>query len=176
MGARDEARYPWLRTEKQALEAAVAGQRPVLGICLGAQILADVLGAAVTKSAHKEIGWFDLEITPDGRKSGLFGDHVRVPALHWHGDTFAIPAGATHLARTKACENQAFLFGASALGLQFHLEATPESVSALVRECPEDLAPGPYVQSASTLGVSALHVSYEVLHTLLDQWLAVRGH
>jgi len=149
MGAMDDERYPWFRAEKQAIGQSIASGRKVVGICLGAQLIATVLGARIFRNAEREIGWFDVELQPGARS--LFADRTKLPAFHWHGDTFELPAGAELLGSTPACTNQAFLYDHRVLGLQFHLEATRESIESLIRECPDDLLPGPFVQTKEAM-------------------------
>jgi GMP synthase-like glutamine amidotransferase len=150
MGADDDVSHAWLTEEKEFLARAVQAEKTVLGICLGAQLLAGALGGRITKNILKEIGWYPVSLTPLGWNSPLFG---RLPAtfqaFHWHGASFAIPAGALHMASSEACPNQAFLYGDRVIGLQFHLESTPEGVEDLVRNCAQDLAEeSEYVQKA----------------------------
>jgi len=124
MNVEDQHRHPHLRTELLAIEAALRQDKPVLGICLGAQLLAHVLGAPVRRHERHEIGWYELETTAQGRDDEVLG-HVgdRAPVFQWHGQTFDLPSGAVQLARTQTCEQQAFRFGTNAYGFQFHLEA-----------------------------------------------------
>ena len=122
IGAYEEALYPFVRDELRLLERRLAAGRPTLGICLGAQLRARALGARVYPGARKEIGWGELALTPEGKESPLRHlDGTRV--LHWHGDTFDLPAGARRLASTDVTANQAFAWGPAALALQFHAEA-----------------------------------------------------
>lgn len=124
MNVEDQHRRPHLTTELRAIEEALRQQKPVLGICLGAQLLAHVLGAPVRRLARPEIGWYELAMTEAGRADpvlGVLGDQP--PVFQWHGRAFDLPAGAQQLARTDTCEHQAFRWGASAYGFQFHLEA-----------------------------------------------------
>lgn len=118
----EETRYPFLVDEIALLERRLAADRPTLGICLGAQLMARALGANVAPGAHKEIGFGPLALTDAGRESCLAALDGH-PVLHWHGDRFEIPAGATRLASTPLCDNQAFSRGPNALALQFHPEA-----------------------------------------------------
>jgi GMP synthase (glutamine-hydrolysing) len=121
IGVYQEEDYPYLTREIEIARARMAADRPVFGICLGAQIMARALGAKVFTAEEGEIGWAPLELTPAGCNSPL--RHLEgVPALHWHGDRFELPAGAERLASTPACPNQAFRLGASILALQFHPE------------------------------------------------------
>jgi GMP synthase (glutamine-hydrolysing) len=123
--------YPWLVNEVRWIRQAVDDELPVLGICLGAQLLAKALGAKVTANPVKEIGWYELELTAAAADDPLFGGcGPRHRVFQSHGDTFALPDGAVHLARGELWENQAFRFGRSAWGLQFHIEMT----EALVHE------------------------------------------
>ena len=152
MGADDEARYPWMAEEKRFIERCIAADKKVLGVCLGAQLIARVLGAPVTANPEPEIGWFPVQSTDAGRHDpigALFDDGA--PVLHWHGDTFAIPDGAVHLLESKGCANQAFRYGDNVLGLQFHLELQTDNAAALCDACPEDLADGPWVEPRASM-------------------------
>jgi GMP synthase (glutamine-hydrolysing) len=122
IGAYEEALYPFLNEELRFIEKRLAVQSPIFGICLGAQLMARALGARVYPAAAKELGWAPIALTDAGRRSVLqpLGGG---PVLHWHGDTFDLPRGATRLASTAVCENQAFSLGSNALALQFHIEA-----------------------------------------------------
>ncbi|MEO6828590.1 MAG: gamma-glutamyl-gamma-aminobutyrate hydrolase family protein, partial [Acidobacteriaceae bacterium] len=126
IGACDEDVYPFLNYELSLIRQQLDAQRPLLGICLGAQLMARVLGAPVAAMARKEIGFSPVELTASGLQSPLSGLPDDTAVLHWHGDQFAIPSGAESLARTALCPHQAFAVGKHALGLQFHLEADTE--------------------------------------------------
>jgi len=127
MGAGDEAEHPWLGAEKRLVREAVEAGRPFLGVCLGVQLLAAALGARVYPAPEPEVGLLEVELTAAGREDPLFaGLGERLVSLQWHGDTFDLPDGAVHLARSEQVPNQAFRFGECAYGVQFHLEVTGE--------------------------------------------------
>ena len=127
IGVYENDDYPFIDAEVALLEKRLAAAKPVLGICLGSQLMAKALGARVYPCGIKEIGWAPVELTDAGRASCL-RPLEDTPVLHWHGDTFDLPAGATRLASTRACANQAFAYGASALALQFHAETAGVAV------------------------------------------------
>jgi GMP synthase (glutamine-hydrolysing) len=121
---------PYLEQELRWIEQAVRRGQPILGVCLGAQLIAKALGARVYGNPRKEIGWFEIELTADGRRDRLFaaaGEREQV--FHWHGETFDLPAGALHLAHSAFCRHQAYRVGDNIYGLQFHLEVTPEMIA-----------------------------------------------
>ncbi len=152
MNVDDVAHYPWLAAEIELIRKTLARDQTVLGICLGAQLMARALNAEVHPQNASEIGWFEVKLTELTAQSPLFADFSPTfPAFHWHGDSFAMPAGAGHMARSVACKNQAFVYGARAVGLQFHLETTSESAAALIEYCADELQPDDYVQSAAQI-------------------------
>ncbi|MBS0582095.1 MAG: gamma-glutamyl-gamma-aminobutyrate hydrolase family protein [Proteobacteria bacterium] len=123
MNVEDRDARPHLQTEIEVIRDALAQGKPVLGVCLGAQLLAHALGGEVRRHTTSEIGWYELASTAAGRSDPVFaplGDSA--PIFQWHGYTFGVPEGAAHLARTGTCENQAFRYGDNAYGFQFHLE------------------------------------------------------
>jgi GMP synthase (glutamine-hydrolysing) len=122
--------HSWQREEKEFLAGALEANKTILGVCLGAQMLADVLGARVYQNAEKEIGWLPISLrSGTGRDRFVPGAPRELTVFHWHGDTFDLPAGADCLASSAGCAHQAFAFGERVVGLQLHLETTPFSVS-----------------------------------------------
>lgn len=152
MGVNDEDQCAWLAEEKAFIGRAIEQGKMVLGVCLGAQLIAEVLGAPVTKNLHREIGWFPLAIS-DAAKTTAIGKILpdQSEVFHWHGDTFAVPAGAVPLASSLACENQGFIYDNRVIGLQFHLETTYESARDLTTYCADELDGSKYVQSAQQI-------------------------
>lgn len=158
MGVYDEAVYPWLKAEKIFVKSAIDARKTVIGICLGAQLIADVMGAKVYKNKYREIGWFDITLNPDLTEKRPFGINLnhyllkdvfpeRTKVFHWHGDTFDIPEGAVPIASSEATLNQGFIYDKRVIALQFHLESTPDSARALIENCRDELDGSKYVQS-----------------------------
>ena len=134
MNVYEEAKYPFLKEEDKLIKKALREEIPVLGICLGAQILAKACGAKVRKADKKEVGWFKVNLTDACKRDPLFENMpAEFEVFQWHEDTFAIPKGALHLAESQTCLNQAFRFGRNAYGLQFHVEVTPEMIESWIR-------------------------------------------
>lgn len=148
MNVEDQVHRPHLIVEMHAIEQALRQGKPVLGICLGAQLLAHVLGAPVRRHERPEIGWYDLALTEAGAADAVLGAlGPAATVFQWHGRSFALPDGAVHLARTESCEQQAFRWGESAYGLQFH----PEVDAPLVRRW---LANPAYAQELRDAGLA----------------------
>lgn len=173
MSVNDESTLSWLRPEKQFVREAVEKGVPVLGICLGAQLIACALGARVYPNTLKEIGWFPVKAMSTDPNSFQFPEQCTV--FHWHGETFDLPSGAVRLAKSAACENQAFQIGAHVIGLQFHLETTPESARSILDNCSAELMPGPYVQTETELrGVKS--TAYSGINCLMNEVLSYITH
>jgi GMP synthase-like glutamine amidotransferase len=153
MSVYEEDRLPWLRAEKDFILKTVESGKTVLGICLGAQLLADTLGGAVTKNPHREIGWFPLSFYDEFHSHPLFDFLPENPvSLQWHGDTFSVlPPGARPLAESKACRNQGFIYRDRVFAFQFHWECTQEDLTRFIEASGDDLAPGPFVQSPAEI-------------------------
>ncbi len=169
MSVNDDAQHPWLTAEKDWLGEAIERGIPTLGVCLGAQLIATALGAAVRPQGYREIGWFESEGLP--APSGCFAFPQRFPAFHWHGDTYALPPGAVHLARSEACEQQAFAYRQHVIGLQFHLETTHATMNGLISRLGHELTPGPWVQDAARMQAEPPD-SFHRIHELIGQVLA----
>lgn len=151
MNIYEENQYPWLLREKRFILDAIASNKIVLGICLGGQLMADVLGGKVHKNAQKEIGWHPVKLTLEGQESRIFKVLPKeFMAFHWHGDTFDIPPQALRAAESEGCANQAFSIG-KAVGLQFHLESSVDSIGHLIENCSDELVKGEYIQSPEEL-------------------------
>ena len=171
MSIHDETEYPWLIEEKQWLMHAIDAGVTALGICLGAQLLACTLGSCVYRNKYKEIGWFPIR-AEETQTDALFQLHDAVNVLHWHGETFDLPDGAVCLASSQACRNQAFQWGESVVGVQFHMEVTHEAVQALVEQCRDELNGGAFVQSEAQIlaaGFADYHSLHQMMHQLLMQ-------
>ena len=153
MNIYEEDKYPWLVDEKVFIREAVAAGKIVIGLCLGGQLIADVIGGQVTRNPCKEIGWFPVQWSGKARSSPLFSFFPKQSVVfQWHGDTFSIlPAEALCIARNDACSHQAFMYKNRVFGFQFHLENTPEIIRALVENCADDMVPGAYVQTPQEL-------------------------
>lgn len=172
MNVYEDSIYPWLAKEKRFIAEAVASGKPILGICLGAQLLSVVLGGEVTRAAEKEIGWFPIQLSTAGQASPLFHAFASpLMAFHWHGDRFLIPPGATHIATSDACAEQAFVYNDRVVGLQFHLEVDAISIAALIENCRDELVDGRCIQEASAMlnCDQWLATAHEQLFKLLDR-------
>ncbi|MEE9911701.1 MAG: gamma-glutamyl-gamma-aminobutyrate hydrolase family protein [Deltaproteobacteria bacterium] len=170
MSVNDEGEYPWLVSEKQFIREAIDSGVPVLGICLGAQLIASASGARVYRNPVKEIGWFPIRgISSNDRSVFSFPPSVHV--FHWHGETFDLPPGAIRLAESDGCENQAFQFGKSVIGLQFHLETTPEAARDIVSHCRDELSPSQNIQTEQEI-LSAGPETYVAINQLMSSILS----
>jgi GMP synthase-like glutamine amidotransferase len=152
MNTNEEAKYPWLVREKRFISEAIERGRKVLGICLGAQMIASVLGAKVYPNSEKEIGWFPVALTKEGKESKIFsGLPGSFIVFQWHGDTFNLPKDSIPLAESEACMNQAFEFGKNVIALQFHLEVEKDNVEQLIENCGNEIREAPFIQTAEEI-------------------------
>ena len=152
MSAYDDDKYSWMPLEKAFIKESIAKGKYIIGICLGSQMLASVLGVKVYPNRHKEIGFFPIYLTSAAKKMKMFkGLDEKINVFHWHGDTFDLPNGAQHLAYSHACHNQAFIYKEKVLGLQCHLEVTEQIMNELTSAFGAELISSPYVQSADEM-------------------------
>ena len=170
MSVNDEDLFSWLAREKAFIRAVMDQGKPVLGICLGAQLIASALDARVYPNSQKEIGWLPIRGMASS-DAAVFSFPTSAKVFHWHGETFDLPAGAVHLAESAGCKHQAFQVGANVLGLQFHLETTPDSARALVAHCRDELTPAPYVQPEQVI-LSVPPETYAAANRLMAEVLA----
>ncbi|QDA58632.1 type 1 glutamine amidotransferase [Hymenobacter jejuensis] len=173
MSVHDEAVFPWLRAEKALLRTAIELGKRVLGICLGAQLLAEALGGRVYANAEPEIGFLPIQFAPEAAQHPVFR-HVSLAStvMHWHGETFSLPASATVLASSQACENQAFAYGTKIVGVQFHPELTETILDQMLTHDAHELIPAPFVQTEQQIrdGVYKLAESRKMLFGILDAY------
>ena len=175
MGACDETDYPWLKNEKALIKQAIDAGKYVVGICLGAQLIANVLGARVYPNQEKEIGWWEVNLNDKAQKNPVFeGFPSSFTPFQWHGDTFEIPTGAEHLICSQACVNQAFIYNKKTLALQFHFETTPQSLHEIMANCGNEILPANFIQSREVILANQHHmaINHQLLEKLLDQLTA----
>ena len=174
MDVGDVVGNPWLAEEKQFIREAIGRKMKILGICLGAQLLAEALGGSVAPGAHREIGWHEISKGQEAVRSAL-GRALpeRFLAFHWHGDCFSIPLGAVALGHSAACATQGFVWQERIVALQFHLEATPDSVADLLQNCRDEVDAGgscersmPYVQSPQV--IAGTPANFLAVNTLME--------
>jgi GMP synthase (glutamine-hydrolysing) len=144
--------FPYLRDEINLVAKVISHKKPVIGFCLGSQLIAEALGAQTCRSPEKEVGIFPVHSTLAGTKDPILrGFPAEFDALHWHHDMPGIPDGAVLLARSAGCPHQAFRFGDRVYGFQFHMEPTAESIKPLLQNGESDLAPSRYTQTAAAI-------------------------
>jgi GMP synthase-like glutamine amidotransferase len=165
MGVHDHGECPWLGEEKAFIRETIAAGKTVLGICLGAQLIADVLGARVYPGPQKEIGWFPV------RRAAEAPAWIpeELTAFHWHGDTFDLPDHAVRLASSDTCKNQGFVYRDRVLGLQFHLESTRGSIEDLIQHCGDELTGDRHIQSA--LQIRAAYSNLGTINAAMSELL-----
>ncbi len=160
MSVTDEQKFSWLVTEKKFILDSIESGKTVIGICLGSQLIAEMLGARVYPNLQKEIGWFDLELTQEAKKIEifkLFEDKFKV--FHWHGDTFDLARNCIRLFHSEVTKNQAFIYNDKVLGLQFHLEVTSNSLIEMIENGKEELIETKSVQTASEILKYSEHIA-----------------
>lgn len=169
MSVHNGSEHPWLLKEKAFIRNTIEAGKPVLGICLGAQLIADSMGGEVFPNPVKEIGWFPVGAV-ENESTLLFQFPEETEVFHWHGETFSLPKGAFQIAESKGCKNQAFQIGSNVIGLQFHLETTPVSAQAIVENCRDELVEGKYIQTEAEI-LSAPQERYTSINSLMARIL-----
>jgi len=148
MSVHDELQFPWMTAEKRLIRDAIRKNKKIVGICLGAQLVAEAMGAPVLPNPQKEIGILPVRFTPEARKLDCFRDFPgELHLFHWHGESFELPADAIRVAFSEACSNQGFVAGNHILALQFHMEVTEKMVNEMVTGGQDELIEAPYVHS-----------------------------
>lgn len=169
MSVNDEGKFPWLALEKTYIRNAIKAGVPTVGVCLGAQLIANSLGSKVFPNAEQEIGWYPIQpIGTADETSFQFPEEIKV--FHWHGETFDLPPGAVRIASSRACRNQAFQIGTNVIGLQFHLETTSDSAQAIVSNCRDELVEGEFIQTEDQI-LAAPREQYEAINKLMGNVL-----
>jgi GMP synthase-like glutamine amidotransferase len=171
MGVYDENKYPWLKKEKKFISEVIADKKKVIGICLGSQLLASILGVKVFQNKEQEIGFFPIHKKSGNRLFKFFPDTSIV--FHWHGDTFDLPKNAELLASSDVCKNQAFLVDKRILALQFHLEITEELLRGFLGSGKNELIPKPHIQTEESIisGFKYIPTCNLLLEELLNNFL-----
>ncbi|WP_054025161.1 type 1 glutamine amidotransferase [Bacillus sp. FJAT-28004] len=170
MSVYEEEKYPWLAAEKQFVQQAIQLDKKVLGICFGAQMIAELLGSPVYRNEYKEIGWHSINRTQE-EHSWLSGLPEQFISFQWHGDTFDLPQDTRLLAYSEACKVQAFAYRERVIGLQFHLETTPACMESMFAHWSSELIQAPYIQTAEQIRsqFARSEQSLTMLHGILDQ-------
>jgi GMP synthase-like glutamine amidotransferase len=174
MSVLDEDVFPWLKAEKEFVRVSMREGKKILGICLGAQMIANALGKPIYKNSVKEIGWFPVNFTKEARSSKLFADFPEsATVFHWHGETFDLPDQSVLLCSSDGCRNQGFMIGNQVVGLQFHLEETSSSLAEITESCRSELVEGPYIQQESyfTNQSAFVNKANDLLFSILDRLL-----
>ena len=167
----EEEHYPWLADEKRFIKASIEAGKVVVGLCLGAQLIADVLGGEVTRNRHTEIGWFPVTLTKAAKNYEPFGVFPEIHTVfQWHGDTFStLPEEAVLLATSRVCAHQAFMYKQRVVGFQYHLENTRETIAALIEKCADEMIPSLFVQEGEEMLSHEEHI--ENCNNLMDRFL-----
>ena len=174
MGVYDSDIYLWIKNELAFIKTTIDAGKKVLGICLGSQLIASAMGANVYKNKQKEIGFLNINFTPESQGIDFLKHFpATCSVFQWHGDTFDIPEGCTRVASSKACVNQAFVYNSRVVALQFHLEISSRAIDNMIENCGDELVCDQYVQDASTIrqGLKSLNEKHALLFTFLDSFI-----
>lgn len=164
--------YPYLTHAIQLIQESINAKKLILGFCLGAQLVAEALGAKTLKSPEKEVGIFPIMLTEEGKKDPLLqGFDESFNVIHWHNDMPSIPKEAVLLASSLGCPNQAFRYKSHVYGFQFHMEITQENAKKMCIHCPDDLTPSKFTQAQEIFLSSNFHSINEKMKTILDRFV-----
>ncbi|MBN2545781.1 MAG: type 1 glutamine amidotransferase [Spirochaetes bacterium] len=181
MSVNEDRKYKWLKEEKKYIEKAIQNNKKVFGICLGAQLIADVLGSRAYKNKYKEIGWFPVfRKNVDLSQTAIKNFPDELIAFHWHGDTFDTPKDAVCFAESEACSNQGFIYNNNILALQFHIESTLKSINSLIKNCKNELTKDKFVQNEKEILISSkkflLHANrllFDILDNVINEKMII---
>lgn len=172
MSVHDIEEFPWLPDEKKFIKHTLDEGKVIIGICLGSQLLAEVLGSRVYKNTRKEIGWFPVESVTGKEKYNPFNKfNASETVFHWHGDTFDIPEGSSRVFTSDVCRNQCYIYNERVIGLQFHVEVTEALLENIVVNGMDELVPEQYIQSADGIrkGKNNIKRNNELMYSILDE-------
>ena len=171
MSVHDEEQYEWLKVEKLFIESYIATGKKVLGICLGSQLLAEVLGSRVFQNEEKEIGWWPVTKMEHSILRNIPGSFE---TFHWHGENFDLPKGAQLLFSSEGCRNQGFLVGSQIAALQFHMEMDPTLMKAMITHGKDEIQPAKFIQAEEKMnadGILLMSKQKELIRSFLDCFL-----
>lgn len=171
MSVHDIEEFPWLSDEKSFIKDAINQDKVVIGICLGSQLIAEVLGSKVYNNSFKEIGWFPVtKISKGDDLSLLRGFDKSETVFHWHGDTFDIPEGAVHGFTSEGCNNQCFIYNNKIIGLQFHVEVTESLLENMIINGNDEIIPDKYIQGMDQIreGGCSIKRNNELMLSILN--------
>ncbi len=176
MNIYEESKYPWLVREKEFIKAAIDNDKVLIGLCLGGQLISDVIGGRVIQNPHKEIGWFPITLTEAALSLPCFSSFPISPVVfEWHGDTFVdLPKEAVLLATNQACYNQAFVYRDRVFGFQFHLENTPQIINDLLENCADEMFPSQYVLTPEEIQSGSVYIEQD--NALMNGFLCELEH
>ncbi len=175
MNIYEEDKYSWLKKEKTFIKNAIESNKKVIGICLGAQLIAEVLQSKIYRNKYKEIGWFPIQFSKEITKYTFKGiDLKEAVVFHWHGDTFDLPKSAILFANSIGCKNQGFLYKKNVMALQFHLEVNHASLDEMIKNGASELTSDSFIQSAEKITEIApkyIKGNNQLLEKLLDAFI-----
>jgi GMP synthase (glutamine-hydrolysing) len=178
MSVHDTAEFTWLSDEKNFIKEAVARDKVVIGICLGSQLIAQVLGSSIYRNDVKEIGWMPVQKSRVESDFPLLHKFNEIETVfHWHGETFNIPNGAVHGFKSEGCFNQCFIYQNRIIGLQFHVEVTEDLLELMLENGIDEIVPGKYIQDEVMIRKGTHHIkrNNELMFSILDSMDEIAG-